>query len=95
MHSFAKDDTLIITKEDIMKIAFVITFLLAALNIVTGNSFSWWVVAMPYIFVYSKIMVIAGVNLVLAILLFVFAALNGEAGSTWKAMKEGVKEGLK
>lgn len=50
---------------------------------------------MPYIFVYSKIMVIAGVNLVLAILLFVFAALNGEAGSTWKAMKEGVKEGLK
>ena len=78
-----------------MKIAFVITFLLAALNIVTGNSFSWWVVSMPYIFVYSKIMVIAGVNLVLAILLFVFAALNGEAGSTWKAMKEGVKEGLK
>ena len=78
-----------------MKIAFVITFLLAALNIVTGNSFSWWVVAMPYIFVYSKNMVIAGVNLVLAILLFVFAALNGEAGSTWKAMKEGVKEGLK
>lgn len=78
-----------------MKIAFVITFLLAALNIVTGNSFSWWVVAMPYIFVYSKIMVIAGVNLVLAILLFVFAALNGEAGSIWKAMKEGVKEGLK
>ncbi len=78
-----------------MKIAFVITFLLTALNIVTGNSFSWWVVAMPYIFVYSKIMVIAGVNLVLAILLFVFAALNGEAGSTWKAMKEGVKEGLK
>lgn len=78
-----------------MKIAFVITFLLAALNIVTGNSFSWWVVVMPYIFVYSKIMVIAGVNLVLAILLFVFAALNGEAGSTWKAMKEGVKEGLK